>query len=235
MTVKKLLFFVALFSVLFAGLALADSNLDINMSTTTLSGSHNSAVSGSFTLANLNASDSITGPSCALIGSSWTLSCSPSALSANQSSTVTFSVAVPQYTLPGTYDLTLNVTGKLSSANITAGDTQAFKITVASSASYGISWITAPSNIYQEQNQTVAFNITNTGNIALTTNVNLVLTNANSSLYNKSDQLIASKGSLYGTANIATNDETHMGKYTLTLSLAGTGTDKNIKSHTNQD
>ncbi len=221
-------FFIVLSLVLCASFALADANLDIAMSTTTLSGNHNSAVGGSFILNNTNTGEAINNFTCTVTAQSWGYSCTPPAsIASNQSQTQSFSVTVPQYTSPGSYSGTILVTGNLATAGTAVSDTQAFSVTVASSGSYSIAWTTSPSNIYQTQNQTVAYNITNTGNVALTTSTVMDLGNLTSSTANQSHGSVAAQGTAAGSVSIDSTDESFVGPQTITLSVTGLGTDVN--------
>ena len=223
MAMKKLLIFVSMFLVLSAGIALADSNLDVVMSTTALSGVHGSTISGSFLINNTNVSDSITNISCSISISGWNHSCAPSTtLSSNGTVTTSFTVDIPRYTPPATAAGTITVGGNLTSSGTSVGDTQAFTVLVAASPSYSISWTTPPKDMYQEQNQTVAFNITNNGNVALTTAAILHQSRTNDTLYNKSLGSILSQGSVTGTAFVNSTDDSSVGPYSLIMTVTGT-------------
>ncbi|MFC1685975.1 putative S-layer protein [Nanoarchaeota archaeon] len=218
---RYLSIFIGVFLIAFAGLALADSNLNITMATTALTGLHNADVTGSFSLANLNPSDSITNLSCTMTGENWNITCSPSTLVANATQSVNLNVHVPQFEDQGLHSLTLSLTGKLLSTGATVSDTQVFSVTLAASPSYSIDWITGAANLYQTQNRSLEFNITNTGNVLLSSNAVLDLSAFNESTSYNQNFTLNPGVSRTGTAKLVTTDNTDVGEKTITLSVLG--------------
>jgi len=168
-------------SLIMAIVAISGAFAQLAISSQTNSTNYNANATGTFVLANSNLTTNITGIICTITGQLTPAGATcPATLNANTNNIVSYWVAVPQGTQPGSYTETITATGTLGGSATT--DSKTFVVTVPTTPSLSLSWISAPSDIYSSGNATAVINITNIGNINL--NVNLSARFVNSS-YNE--------------------------------------------------
>lgn len=103
--------------------------------------------------------------------------------------------------------------------------------TALAAPSLSLTWITSPSDLYQGQNATISYNITNNGDSALTSyNWTLSIASLNITSTVTATNL-AVNASTTGEYTILTNDSTNVGAKTVSITAAGTnGTVSNSTS-----
>lgn len=161
--------FALMLVVLVSAFAAADLNLNIMSVTPSFSTTHGSSVTGTFTINNTNTTTAMTNLNCAISAVGFTpssSSCSlPSSVSNMSTSGGSFTFTVPQFTFANpSYSGTLTLTGNLSGVTATSNTAQ-FTVSVASSPSLTVTWLTSPVSIYQGQSQQASFTIFNNGNV----------------------------------------------------------------------
>ena len=180
----KKIFFITLiinlifiFSLLTPQLVLANNDIAI-VNATNISASPTETIEGSFILSNRNLTLNLTNIACSASISDWntqiTGSC-PIILINNTNTTVSFSVTVPRYTPKGIYIGSVAVNGTFidntTSRNVSAN--AQFSVNVSATPNIAIEWLRFPVRIYQDENDTIELNITNTGNVLLSTDINI--------------------------------------------------------------
>ena len=231
---KFLATFIAVLLVSFTGLAVADSNLDLTLTSSSLSAQHGSSASGSFSLKNNNATSTITLSSCLVSAQGGTTSCqlASSSLSAGQTQTDSFTVSVLQFTPPGNFSGTVTVAGTLP-GGAAVSDSKTFNVVVASTPSLSVSWDTPPVNLFQEQNQTVTFTVTNDGNLDLLLVTGFMdLSEFGLSNFNQNFGTLSMRASVTKTVSVTTSSETKVGPHTLSLVVNGNGTSGSLTTST---
>jgi len=208
-----LLFFAAAFLFTFG--AVSAANLDI-VSINDITAAPGTATS-SFVISNSNATLNITNITCSVSIATWSASSScPSELANNSSKTASFSVTIPQYTAPGTYSGSINVSGILGN---TTSSSDSFTVNVTAAPDLEINWLKEPSDLYQGESQIVELSIANTGNILLNTEINI--TSTPELVSNSSSFLLTPNASKKINLTIETSPSTRVGTYTLKVSAVG--------------
>jgi len=223
---KQFIIGVAL-SLLVIALSLAAVSA-LNADITTISVLHGNIYSGSFNLQN-DAEDILTNVSCSLAVGTWitsnscpTENVSANDFIANEIRPISFTIDVPKYTTPGIRVGNLTATGYNSTGRVTFSKT--FNVNVRASPSLSLAWTASPAELYQSYNQTLQYNITNTGNIALAGTLN-VLSSEFGLNYNITDAFpLPSNTSTTGNIEIITNKTTNIGPQSIVLNATAAGT-----------
>ncbi len=214
-----------IFSIL---LLVMSANAAINIIETgaSLSGNHNSQVSGNFNITTTEMTPLITLSSTNLtMGSilipSSSITLTPSTISnLNQiTAVVSYQVNIPQYIAPGTYSGIINAT------NTTYSDTFNLVVNVNTTRSLAYSSVSISGN--REENQSATLTITNNGNIA--NNINIFVNSTFKDSSNRTIAVILDKSSLSinpsasGSINIQTNIPASMeyGAYNGIIAITG--------------
>jgi len=217
MTKAKFLF-ALLLGIFLLPLVAADANLNITSISFPSTVTHGTSNTLTFVLQNLNSTNLTSNVNYTIITDWNTTTTAASNISNLSSSSIIFSVPVPQYTVSSVYTGTIIARGTVE-GGIASTDTRTFSINVTNSPALTVTWITSPLDVYQTQNTSAVVNVSNSGNIDLST-VSINVTDSNATYSSTAVALARGQSNLW-TLNITTTKKTNYGGNTITVNAKG--------------